>query len=77
MTGLNFDSLPMQVYHLADAHPDPMYTVKITPCGFVGRYMRVTDTYLRWLSKKSISLNLDQQIYSHVECQGVKFDHLA
>ena len=24
-----------------------MYTVKITPCGFRGRYMRVTDNYIR------------------------------
>ena len=27
--------------------PLPMYTVKITPCGFPGRYMRATDNYLK------------------------------
>lgn len=47
MTGLNFDTLPLQIYHTADADPDPLYTVKITPCGFLGRYMRATDNYLR------------------------------
>ena len=26
-----------------------MYTVKITPCGYRGRYMRATDNYLRKL----------------------------
>ena len=27
--------------------PLPMYTVKITPCGYPGRYMRATDNYLK------------------------------
>ena len=49
VTGLNFDQLPMQVYHAVEKDPLPMYTVKITPCGYRGRYMRATDNYLRKL----------------------------
>ena len=25
----------------------PLYTVKLTPCGHKGRYVRITDDYLR------------------------------